>query len=105
MIGIKYIFSLTLILVVIFTLILVLTKKENTFQKENTFREKSLVAQNSNLTTDAEACKMPVKFIGSAKGEACFSCEHGTENQHVVCTSDTTEKTALFNLVDLSIDT
>ena len=95
MIGIKYIFSLTLILVVIFTLILVLTKKENTF------REKSFVAQNSNLTTDAEACKRPVKFIGSAKGEACFSCEHGTENQHVVCTSDTAEKTALFDLVQI----
>ncbi len=93
MIGIKNIFSLTLILVVIFTLILVLTKKENTFL------QKTLVAQNFNLTTDVEACKRPVKFIGSAKGKACFSCEHGTENQHIVCTENITDKTTLFDLV------
>jgi len=40
-------------------------------------------------------CKKPVKFVGEVRGCYTFSCEHGTDKQHLVRVSDEKGRTRL----------
>ena len=46
----------------------------------------------------AEQCKPEIRFLGEKDGCACFTCQTGTKNEHVVCTKEEKDKTVLFQL-------
>jgi len=51
---------------------------------------------------DPNECKAPAKYLGENNRCACFSCEYGSKNQRILCTSREADKKQFMLIVSRS---